>query len=210
MFNEFPVGKPVRLMGEALRNLTLTKDDGFKLNGCKIWGAVQAKILPPKSRFLPVLPSASQGKLKFALCSKCMESMSSKKCKHSDEERALVSTWTSVEIEFACTLGYKVLKVYEFFAYKETSFLFKNFYTKLARIKLESEGFPDEVITSEQKKSYVDDLNKAMPGLNLKVENIVKNPGRRAFAKDLSNMVRSQFFNSLFFFNNIYFIPGPR
>ena len=123
-------------------------------------------------------------------CAKCVESMSTRKCKHSDSERALVSTWTSVEIEFASSLGYKVLKIYEFFVYTETSFLFKNFYTKLARIKLESEGFPDNAVTLEQKNDYVAKLNKAMPGLDLKVENIENNPGRRAFAKDLSNMVR--------------------
>ena len=184
IFNEFPVGKPIRLIGDALKHLTLTKEKGFMLGGeNKVWGAVQAKILAPKSIYLPLLPYLSGDKLKFPLCAKCVDSMSLKKCKHKDSERALVSTWTSVEIEFAVAQGYKVLKVYEFFVYEKTAPLFKRFYTKLARIKLEAEGFPEEVVTAEEKQAYVDELNKAMPGLMLKAENVVKNPGRRAFAK---------------------------
>ena len=184
VFNEFPVGKPIRLIGDALKHLTLTKEDGFMLGGeNKVWGAVQAKVLAPKSVYLPLLPYLSGDKLKFPLCAKCVDNMNPKRCKHKDSERALVSTWTSVEIEFAVSQGYKVLKVYEFFVYEKTAPLFKRFYTKLARIKLEAEGFPDEVTTDEEKQAYVDDLNKAMPGLMLKVQNVVKNPGKRAFAK---------------------------
>ena len=181
------MGKPVRLVGKVLQNLTLTRQDGFKLGGKKVWGAVQAKILPPKSKFLPLLPAAFGGKLKFALCKKCVENMSTKLCKHSDKDRALVSTWTSIEIEFAVLHGYRVLKIYEFFVYEKTLPLFRRFYTRLARIKLEAEGFPSNVVTDGEKKTYVDRINKRMPGLGLKVANVQRNPGRRAFAKLMSN-----------------------
>ncbi len=54
--------------------------------------------------------------------------------------------------------------------------------------KLESEGFPKDVVTPEQKAAYCDELNEAMPGLNLKPENVKRNWPRRMFAKEVSNM----------------------
>ena len=129
----------------------------------------------------------SNGKLKFGLCTKCLENMEDGFCKHKDSERALESVWTAVELEFAVQCGYKILKIYEFFLYEEMKPIFKNFYTKLARIKLESEGLPKN-LTDEDKEKYVKDLNDKMDGLGLKLENISKNTGRRSFAKDMSNI----------------------
>jgi 2-keto-3-deoxy-6-phosphogluconate aldolase len=39
-------------------------------------------------------------------------------CAHSEEERALYGTWTSVEVRKAIEMGYKVLKVYEIYEFK--------------------------------------------------------------------------------------------
>lgn len=67
-------------------------------------------------------------------------------------------------------------------------YLFKDFHTKLARMKLASEYFPDNCTTEEQKQAYVDKLNQDMCGLNLKVSDMSNNPHLRAFAKDFGNI----------------------
>lgn len=59
---------------------------------------------------------------------------------------------------------------------------------QLARIKLQSEGWPEAVVTEEEKDAYLDGVNNKMPGLNLKKEDVVRNGARRQFAKDLSNI----------------------
>ena len=84
--------------------------------------------------------------------------------------------------------GYKVIRVWEAFYYTTLSPIFRTFYTKLARIKLESEGWPTHAATEEEKAAYIKDVNKRMPGLGLKAENIEKNEARRQFAKGVSNI----------------------
>lgn len=144
-------------------------------------------ILPPESLFLPVLPITSGGKMKFGLCRICIEEMVQNFCTHTDKERALVGVWTTSEISFAISCGYKVENIWEAFVYKEQIFLFRSFYTRLAEIKLKAEGFPNNVNTEAEKIQYVNELNRGMPGLNLKVDGICRNEPTRQFAKDLSN-----------------------
>ena len=212
--HEYPVGKPLRMVGKMLQNITMSKEKGFMLGEKKIVGAVQAKVLPRESLFLPVLPVVSNGKLKFGLCNKCMADMEKSLCRHTSGTRAITDTWTSIELEFAVTCGYKILKIYEFFTYENTKPIFRKFYTRLARMKLASEGFPENVVSDSEKKQHVDSLNQAMPGLNLKVEDVEKNPGKRASAKDMQNigkfLLKSVNMQYIFFFFRIGQIQSER
>ena len=182
IFNEFPIGKPEILIGPKLQRLIFLPNKGFFIGEQQYFGLMHVTIIPPESMFLPILPINLQGKLKFVLCQKCGETMNPNLCKHNENERSLTSVWTSLEIEFALIHGYKLKKVHEFFSYKATAPIFKNFFTKLAKIKLESEGFPENITDKEE---YVKSINDAMPGINLQSSNIQKNEGRRAFAKDM-------------------------
>ncbi len=65
--------------------------------------------------------------------------------------------------------------------------LFKDWYTNLARMKIESEGFPKSVTTDEDKKRYCDRINAKMPGINLEPARVKRNMARRNFAKLISN-----------------------
>ena len=71
-----------------------------------IFGLIKCKILPPTNLLFPVLPYRSE-KLTFPLCRTCVHKRN-QHCTHSDEERALYGTWTSVEIQKALELGYKI------------------------------------------------------------------------------------------------------
>lgn len=190
--HSFPVGHPEVYIGEKLKKIHLDDELGFVHleTGRPLIGLVQATMLPPDSLFLPVLPTCAQGKLMFGLCRTCMNANKGtvkKWCTHSDLERQITDVWTSAEIESAVKNGYRVKAFHEMFMYDQQEPLFREFYTKVARIKLESEGFPKNCVSAEEKKEHVRKINLAMPGLDLKVERVCHNEARRQFAKDLSN-----------------------
>ena len=54
-------------------------------------------------------------------CKECKQ-IRNEKCKHSDEERVIVGTWSTIEINKAIEKGYKLIKIYELEHFK------KNFY----------------------------------------------------------------------------------
>ena len=62
-----------------------------------------------------------KGKLMFPLCQKCAEDMVQGDCTHSDEERALLGTWVSLELEKAVQMGYVILERYSAWHFPETT-----------------------------------------------------------------------------------------
>lgn len=160
---------------------------GVIYHGRPLQGLLQVTVLPPDSMFLPVLPMNVRGKLMYGLCGRCLEEGKNQLCKHSDRERHLTSTWTTPEVVTALQLGYTIIRAHELLAYEKTAFLFRDFYLQLARMKLESEGFPRADMTPEEKEAYVRELNILMPGLDIDAQAVVKNPARRSFAKLVSN-----------------------
>ena len=188
---KFPVGIPRKIIGEKAMEHISWDSKGFydSSQGEKkeIHGLVHASVLPPDSLFLPVLPQVSNGKLKFALCQTCMDKSLDNLCKHCDEKRKMTSVWTVPELVFAIECGYRISNVWEMLAYDRCEPVFKKFYMKLARMKMQAEGFPSYVKTEQEKKEYVAFTNEKMPGLNLTVADVKKNDSRRAFSKFCQN-----------------------
>ncbi len=190
IYHDYPTGLPETFIDEKLANIKMVPGRGFidVKTGQVLVGLVQLTILPPDSLFLPALPVTVNGKMKFGLCATCMEKERQDWCPHSDSQRALTDTWTTAEVEFAVVeCGYKVVKYHEFVLYRNTQPVFRDFYLHLARIKLESEGFPEGINTEEEKDRHVQELNALMPGLDLDRSKVERNEGRRQFAKDCSN-----------------------
>ena len=75
-------------------------------------GLIKLKILPPRKLYHPVLPFKCNGKLMFSLCRTCAQNLQQEPCTHSDEERALIGTWVSLEIDKAIEKGYQVMEIY--------------------------------------------------------------------------------------------------
>ena len=88
-----------------------------------------------------------------------------------------------MEVEAAVQNGYRLLKVHEIVGYRKSLPLFQDFYTRLAKRKISSEGFEGEDLTQEQKESQVKKINDRMPGLNLTVGECRFNLARRNFSK---------------------------
>jgi len=192
IFHRFPIGLPAVYIGESVKKIGLDKnlENFFDIEtGRVLLGVMQATVMAPKSIFVPILPVRDGNKLKFGLCRTCIRHMVRERCQHGKKDREITDTWTTPEVLFAMHCGYQLITIWEMYVYEQSDFIFKDFYTRLARIKLESEGYPDTVESSgfEEKEKYVTDLNEKMPGLNLTSSNIIKNTGRRAFAKDVSN-----------------------
>ncbi len=190
VFMRFPVGLPTRYIGKSVETVGYDPQRGFysKETGKELVGQIQCRVLPPESIFLPALPTTVNGKSKYGLCQTCMTAEHKGWCTHSDEERAITDVWTTAELHYAISeCGYRILETFECILYDETKAIFVEFYTLLATMKLESEGFPKDVVTPEQKAAYCAELNEAMPGLDLKPENVKHNHPRRQFAKEVSN-----------------------
>ena len=80
---------------------------------CRFFGAALCSIVPPARLIHPLLPFCHQGTLMFPLCSKCCVEKHGDFCWHEEKERVLTGTWTTIELDKAVALGYKLLEVKE-------------------------------------------------------------------------------------------------
>ena len=101
------------------------------------FGVALCTIFPPKKLLHPLLPFRHRGALMFPLCSKCCVEKYEDFCQHNDKERALTGTWTTIEIDKAIALGYRLTKVIEVWHFKKHSdSLFSDFINALYKGKL--------------------------------------------------------------------------
>ncbi|XP_045185518.2 uncharacterized protein LOC123543513 [Mercenaria mercenaria] len=147
-------------------------------------GLVKCKVLPPQDLWLPVLPMHCNKKMVYTLRRTCAEKKN-QTCSHSEEERVLVGVWTSVELNKALDLGYKVLEVYQIWHFKEWSgTVYKEYINKYSKRKQEASGYPNWVKTQADTDKFKSDYFQA-EGVIL--EAVQKNPGKRAVTKTMLN-----------------------
>ncbi|XP_070167752.1 uncharacterized protein [Polyergus mexicanus] len=116
----FPIGHPDIYVGEECSAL-IGRAPNYNFN--TIEGLIRCKVLPPRDLFHPVLPYRAQGKLLFALCRSCCETLSQTDCTHNDaKEREFEGTWVSCELRKAVEKGYHVTAVSEIWQYKISQF----------------------------------------------------------------------------------------
>lgn len=165
------------------------------------FGIAKVKMLPPKRLYHPVLPYLSNGKLKFPLCSRCAANENQKSCTCSDEDRALVGTWYTPEIQKALEKGYRLIQIYQVYHYSKTSQynsatgesgLFSKFIDTFLKIKQEKSGYPAWCIDDKSKAEYIA-LYKENEGIELDPAEIEYNPGMRSLAKIILNSFWGKF-----------------
>jgi hypothetical protein len=146
--------------------------------------------LAPKNLYIPVLPTKvkmeKSEKLLFPLCLKC-SMLNQRRCNHSDEERAFVGTWSTVEVKKAVEVGYKVLETYEVWTFESTTELWRGYVENNLKMKLETSPH-----TYPSNEAYAEAVRNAY-GFDLDLKNIAPNPGKRALAKIRLNSLWGKF-----------------
>ena len=119
----------------------------------------------------------------------CTETKNRNECKHTDDERSFMGTWITDEINKAIEKGYKVLRTYEVWHFdKTTDDLFKGYFRRLMKIKLESSKYDFEV-----KEEEINFKFKIKKSLDIDIEKFEFNPGLRSRAKLCLNSLWGKF-----------------
>ncbi|XP_053139987.1 uncharacterized protein LOC128339695 [Hemicordylus capensis] len=140
-----------------------------------------------------LIPVKMNGKLMFPLCRLCADSQQLEQCSHNDEERALVGTWCTVELEVAVAKGYRVAQIYEVWHFERRSDrLFSEYVKKFLQLKQESSGYPTEYVSRVDRERYIDEYYKK-EGVCLCPEMIEANPAKCQIAKLFLNSLWGKF-----------------
>jgi hypothetical protein len=176
-FDKYPIGHPIKIFEPRYYD--------------KDWfGLIKCKIVAPRNLYIPTLPVKIRmdkaEKLVFPLCLQCSQNRS-QKCKHTVEERALVGTWTTEEVNVAISKGYHILDVYEVWDFKASTDIFKTYINKFMKIKLESSPH-----SYKSAQAYADDV-KMRQGFDLDITKIKQNQVKRQLAKLAMNSLYGKF-----------------
>ena len=179
-YQKYPIGHPTKIFNPE-------KYD-------KSWyGLIKCKVVPPRKLYHPVLPQRikvdNYEKLIFTLCKRCAETRNQNKCKHSDNERSFIGTWTTDEVNEAIKKGYKVLETYEVWNFDKTSDdLFKGYIRRFMKIKLESSKY--DFKTKEEETNF---KLKIKESLDIDIEKFEFNAGLRSISKLCLNSLWGKF-----------------
>ncbi|XP_070556487.1 uncharacterized protein [Ptychodera flava] len=137
----------------------------------------------------------------FPLCRSCADTKQQAPCEHSDDQRSFVGTWTTPELAKAVEKGYKVVKVFEVWHYREseeynresqTGGLFTDYINTFLKLKQESSGWPSWCQTEDDQDRYIREYHER-EGILLDKTKIHRNPGQRALAKLMLNSMWGKF-----------------
>ena len=170
-YKDFPVGHP-KVINEDF--------DDVK----NYFGFIKCVLKAPDDLYIPILPiKTKKKKLIFPLCTICADEQNPKNCTHTDEERYLIGTWTTIEVNYALENGYEIIKIIEVYHYPEkTNEIFSAYINLWLKFKQQSDGWPSWVQTEEDRKKYIDNFS-LNEGVKLNEEEIEVNPGLRFIAK---------------------------
>jgi len=129
-YDNYPVGHPKKIFKPTIKQYLESNWYGF----------IKCKILPPTKLYHPVLPEKCN-KLIFTLCRQCHIDKT-RQCTHSEDQKALIGTWTTDEVQKALEKGYKIIQIYEVQHFdKKSNKLFKEYIKRFLKIKLETSSW---------------------------------------------------------------------
>jgi hypothetical protein len=137
----------------------------------KFFGLVKCDIEPPKDLYIPVLPDNIKGKLLFHLNNMYEKSI------------------TSIELQFALKLGYKITKIHSALEFKKMRGLMKDYVEFFLKIKIEN----NKHYTPEECDRINNSHKKLGFSFEIKSENTCKNPGMKQLAKLCLNSLWGKF-----------------
>ena len=147
----YMTGKFETLIGPTLKELTI-ENNKFRYQNVSIMGSILLKILPPPDLYAPfLLYKLKNGSVVNTLCKTCAESKI-KICNHSEEQRSFIATYMISEIEFALTLNYKILQIYEAHVFVDSQFILRDFIQKLNYFKTLNSNCLKNLQSTEEKE----------------------------------------------------------
>ena len=129
----------------------------------------------------------------FTLCKTCATEQSKEPCQHSGPARWLEGTWCTPELHEAVNQGYQVKEINEVWHWKEHRLpLFAGYINTFLKAKMEASGWPDHCETMDDKIRYLAEV-KHKDMVELDMEKVESNPGRKAVAKLMLNSFWGKF-----------------
>jgi len=195
---DFPVGKYEVILEDQLKLHLKIHNNRFFYKGedcsCDI---AHVSLLAPRNLYAPFLSLRFGEQSYTSLCSKCVQIKNTGVCRHKcPNKRRLVSTYTVVEIEYALSLGYELLFVYELYHYSNKAKVLSDFIKVISSFKLKATNL-FENIAEESRQQLCDELNAKMlfdkPSLELTPNNVIPNSSEKQFLKDLLNSLFGRF-----------------
>ena len=157
-------------------------------------GLFACTVLAPQKLYLPLLHYTARGKLLFPLCKTCADIGNNAPCIHRDsKEREFYGIYTHNELKKAVDLGYKITAVFEIYAWKDWSTtMFSSYIKTFFTIKEQASGYPEDVKTEEQKRTYI--KNKFdEENILLDDSKMIRNNGLRSLSKLILNSLWGKF-----------------
>ena len=136
----------------------------------------------------------------FSLCCSCGENYQST-CTHTDDERSILGTWVTDELNMALSVGYTIEKIFEVWHFDKisrydqstkTGGVFTEYVNTFLKVKQEASGWPIWCKTEDDKKKYIKKYFDK-EGILLECNKIRKNPGLRLIAKIILNSFWGKF-----------------
>lgn len=175
-----PAGKVQSKMKNDLKedlkyDATLKK---YLYRGKKFSGSIHCRVVCPKNMHIPFLFYRVNDRSLIGNCGPCMENLSSQCSHETDIERSWVEHYCILDINYAVSIGYKVIEVFQINFYDKTSDFLSKFMCSVAKEKVAmSAAFLGES-TTEEKESYCQNVNKQLklgPKNLLKPEDLEEN-----------------------------------
>ena len=157
------------------------------LDDIKLIGIAQISILSPNLH-IPLLGLQLKDQYVYGNCSACIKKKNLKACKHGLKNRVILATLCWNEINYAVSLGYQIIHVYECYQYSSESKIFERFFHLLSRRKMMYSEKPPKI----KAKTYVKEINELMNfpvELHLSEEDIIPSEFHREHAKQDLNMI---------------------
>lgn len=194
----FPIGDYEIILEQQLQtSVEIINNEIFYLNESCISDLAHVAVLAPSELARPFLPYRLNDQTYYANCRSCLKTKNVKPCRHkSDSKRRFVSVWTVIELNYALSIGYKILYFYELYHYKCKEKVLSQFVSVVAAQRLKNSNLL-EGLTAEQQIERCNYINGKMnltdPRLILQPLTVKDNKPLKQFWKDFSNSVFGRF-----------------
>lgn len=189
--NNFPAGK-LEIITDPKIISQIIFDQGDQCHyllpsKTKMIGIAKVRILAPptmKEAFLGCYNK--EGNYVYGLCRACINAKNEKNCRHGVQSKAITDLLCWNEINFAVSLGYSLLNIFECYQYPKEIPLFKKFIQILSREKIKHTE-TDPKIDLEEYAKIINTGMKYGPKLTLDKSDFISDSRKKQYFKDFLN-----------------------